>query len=177
MLTGQKIKKEIHKGRIHFSPDPVKINPNSVDVRLNPLLYKINPGRSPDGVLDLKSSPPYDDVQIPKYGLVLQPGTLYLGSLMEHIYSSHYIVSYDGRSTTARYGLTSHQTAGFCDLGWGGFLTLEISVIAPLRIYPHMRIGQVSFNKPRGEKSFYQGSYNNLKIFGSHPTLGRPNNI
>jgi deoxycytidine triphosphate deaminase/intein/homing endonuclease len=61
------------------------------------------------------------------------------------------------------------NTAGFVDAGWDGHLTLELANVAnlPIRLYPGMKIGQVSFfemttpaENPYGKKSIgskYQG--------------------
>ena len=40
-----------------------------------------------------------------------------------------------------------HSTAGFVDPGFSGYLTLELSNVAnlPIKIYPEMKIGQISF--------------------------------
>jgi dUTPase len=50
-------------------------------------------------------------------------------------------------SSLGRLGLLIHSTAGFIDPGWDGHVTLELSNVAnlPITIYPHMKIGQLSF--------------------------------
>jgi dCTP deaminase len=47
----------------------------------------------------------------------------------------------------SRIGLLIHSTAGFVDPGFSGYLTLELSNVAnlPIKIYPEMKIGQISF--------------------------------
>lgn len=44
-------------------------------------------------------------------------------------------------------GVLVSNTAGFVDAGFDGFLTLELSNVAnlPIKIYPGMKIGQISF--------------------------------
>ena len=66
-------------------------------------------------------------------------------------------------------GVFASNTAGFVDAGWDGHLTLELANVAnlPIRLYPGMKIGQVSFfemttpaDNPYGAKSVgskYQG--------------------
>jgi dCTP deaminase len=52
-----------------------------------------------------------------------------------------------------------HVTAGFCDLGFRGTITLEIHVIHPIRVYPNIPICQAYFLKPQGVIELYNGRY------------------
>lgn len=59
-----------------------------------------------------------------------------------------------------------HLEAGFCDVGWhGSKLTMEIECrnYAPLPIYPHLRIGQLIFERTNNPLKSYKitGRYNN----------------
>jgi ribonuclease HI len=59
---------------------------------------------------------------------------------------------YTGRSSWGRKFVESHKTAGYCDPGWSGTVTLEISVDMPVEIHATERIGQLVFmktNKPK----------------------------
>ena len=72
-------------------------------------------------------------------------------------------------SSLGRLGLIVHATAGFCDPGWKGTLTLELNNLTrvPIKLYPGLLIAQLSFmgldrpaEKPYGSpelKSHYQG--------------------
>ena len=55
----------------------------------------------------------------------------------------------EGKSSLARLGLLIHSTAGFCDPGFQGHVTLELSNVAtlPITLYPGMKIGQISFER------------------------------
>lgn len=50
-------------------------------------------------------------------------------------------------SSLGRLGLIIHATAGYIDPGFEGRITLELSNVAnlPIRLYPGMKIGQISF--------------------------------
>ena len=50
-------------------------------------------------------------------------------------------------SSLGRLGLIVHATAGYIDPGFSGNITLELSNVAnlPIRLYPGMKIGQISF--------------------------------
>lgn len=142
MLSGNKILEEIAKGNIIFEPfSKEQVNPNSYNVRLAPqlLIYTCN-------TLDMAKENPYEIIEIPETGLVLEPGTLYLGATQEYTETYGFVPKFDGRSSVARLGISVHETAGFGDNGFCGFWTLEISCIQPVRIYPNVIIGQVYFD-------------------------------
>jgi dCTP deaminase len=55
-----------------------------------------------------------------------------------------------------------HVTAGFGDVGFSGFWTLEIFVIQPLRIYPGVEICQIYYHNIDGAHDQYKsGKYQN----------------
>ena len=72
-------------------------------------------------------------------------------------------------SSLGRLGLIVHATAGFCDPGWKGTLTLELNNLTriPIKLYPGLPIAQLSFmtldapaERPYGSEglgSHYQG--------------------
>jgi deoxycytidine triphosphate deaminase len=72
-------------------------------------------------------------------------------------------------SSLGRLGLIVHATAGFCDPGWKGTLTLELNNLTrvPIKLYPGLPIAQLSFmaldaaaQRPYGSPglgSHYQG--------------------
>ena len=171
VLTGKEIQKQMDLGNIHISPFNLKnLGPNSYDVCLHPklLIYDL-----PDGsALDMKRDNPTRSLDVPEAGLILEPGRLYLGCSDETATSHRFVPMFEGRSSIGRLGINTHITAGFGDVGWGyipdaaGNLvcqfptwTLEIEVVHPIRIYPHVRIGQVYFMRPEGEITHYTGKY------------------
>ena len=158
MLTGHEIFRQWKKQNIYIDPFDVKqLNPNSYNVRLDNRLKVYDKHY----ILDMKGSNTcYDEIVIPPEGLILAPGTLYIGSTQEVIGSDKFISAIDGRSSIGRLGMQVHMTAGFGDIGFKGKYTLEITVVQPLRIYPDSLIAQVYFNKPDGKADFlYSGRY------------------
>lgn len=97
--------------------------------------------------------------EIPREGIVLWPNLLYLGSTLEYITSGPFILQESTRSGVARLGLSTNRTAGFGDVGFSGCMTLEITVVQPIRVYAKMEICQVAFFRPDGELTNYTGRY------------------
>lgn len=155
ILTGTKIAAEQKAGRIVIRPfESSQLSPNSYDFRLGPVLlgYK-------NYVLDCKRPNDTVDVPLPAEGLVLQPGRIYLGHTLEVMGSNHYVPIIRGRSSVARLGLFIHVTADLIDIGSHNQWTLQLHAVQPVRIYPNMRIGQVTFWRPEGDIKLYEGKY------------------
>ncbi len=165
MLSGDKINESIALGHITISPFcPEHVGPNSVDLRLSAelLVYRSQPRLQQKrkqipieleewlDVLDMAVDNPVTKLTIPAEGLVLVPGTLYIGSTVEYTESPVYVPGIEGRSSVGRLGINVHATAGFGDVGFKGTWTLEISVIQPVRVYPGTRICQIYFNPVEG---------------------------
>jgi len=155
ILSGLEIKKRLG-GDIKIDPFEEKyVNPNSYNLRLDPALkvYTEMP-------LDMKSDNPAMDLTIPEEGLVLEPGKLYLGRTFEHTETKNLVPMLEGRSSIGRLGLFVHVTAGFGDVGFKGFWTLEMHCIHPIRIYPMVPICKIFFHSLEGEISEYKsGKY------------------
>ena len=149
ILSGPEIKKEYTSGMIHINPfrDDM-INPNSYNYRISNQLYEVI-----DSPLDAHKKSTVRKVNFGKNGYVLQPNRLYLSTTFEEIGSDEYVVSLIGRSSLGRLGLFLQITADMSQLGSKHQWTLELYVVQPLRIYPGMRIGQVSFWSVAGDTS------------------------
>jgi dCTP deaminase len=80
----------------------------------------------------MKTPNPTKRITIPEEGLVLKPNTLYLGRTNEFTKTDRYVPMLEGRSSTGRLGLFIHVTAGFGDIGFAGYWTLE-NVLRPAR--------------------------------------------
>lgn len=159
IITASEIRKAIKRGDIHIDPfDESRLNPNSYNLRLHNELYVLK-----EGCLDMKKACAYDILTIPEEGLVLDPYRLYLGRTMEYTTSKKYVPLIEGRSSIGRLGIFIHATAGFGDVGFSGYWTLEISVIQPIRIYPFIEIAQIYFHTVKGKIIPYQGKYQNNK--------------
>jgi len=155
---------------------PEHVGPNSIDVTLSPHLKIYDRHGNTDGTcrvcewgnppfLDMKADHVTHNLTIAEDGLILEPGELYLGSTNEKIGCLNLLPWIDGRSSVGRLGMYIHVTAGRCDsgFGWpnGATITLEIAVVKRLKIYPNVRIGQVTFFTLQGETQAYSGKYKN----------------
>lgn len=68
----------------------------------------------------------------------------------------------EGRSSIGRLGLSIHVTAGFGDVGFDGYWTLEIYCIHPVIVYPGVEICQIYYHEIEGEYEAYKsGKYQN----------------
>ncbi len=147
ILTGLEIIKEWKAGKICIQPFSVdQINPNSYDFKLANILQIYT-----NHVLDAHKVNPKREMFIPEEGLVLQPGRVYLGCTKERMGSDYYVPIIHGKSSIARLGLFIHVTADLMDIGLHDQWSLQLNPIHPLRVYPDMRIGHVTFSKVFGE--------------------------
>jgi len=164
MLTGSEIKKEIIAGNIKISGfDENQVNPHSYNLRLHDELMVYTCDE-----LDMKKDNPVKTIKIPEEGLVLQPGELYLGRTVERINTDRYAAVLDGRSSIGRLGICVHVTAGFIDIGFDGYITYEIQVIKPVRVYANVKVSQISFYELKGDRTI---TYKNAgKYYGNQGT-------
>lgn len=150
ILSGIEIKRQLQKN-IFIEPwDDRLLNSNSYNLRLHHqmLCYKNFP-------LDMKKPNEAEPLEIPETGLLLEPNKLYLGRTIEWTKTINYVPMLEGRSSIGRLGMFIHITAGFGDVGFEGFWTLEISVIHPLIIYAGVPISQIFYHTIDGEISPY----------------------
>lgn len=155
ILTGTEIKNNVDAGRIIIDPfNKGCITTNSYDLHLgNELIYYT------EAVLDTRKPANYEKLLIPENGMVLQQGSFHLGATIETIGSDHFVPILHNRSSTARRGLFVHITADLIDIGYLGNFTLQLYATLPIKIYPGMRIAQVSFWVPAGDIILYTGKY------------------
>ena len=165
ILSGQEIKKHMGKEIIIEPFDEKRINPNSYNLSLAGELLD-----NDNHVLDMKEPNPVSRIIIPEDGLLLEPNRLYLGRTNEYTSTSRYVPMLEGRSSTGRLGLFIHVTAGFGDIGFSGYWTLEIFCVQPVRIYPNVEICQIYYHDIDGEYELYKsGKYQNNT--GIQPSL------
>lgn len=154
ILSGKQIKAELGKG-LDISPfDESRLNPNSYNLRLADeiLTYTSywNFGKKryiqENDILDMKCKNDYYIDKIPNDGIVLIPGTIYLARTMEYTKTSKFVPMLEGRSSVGRLGINIHATAGFGDVGFEGYWTLELSCAQPVRIYPGVDICQIYYH-------------------------------
>ena len=159
ILSGKEIESRIDKDIIIEPFDKKRINPNSYNLSLHNelLIYK-------DSTLDMKKDNEVKKLIIPSDGLVLETNRLYLGRTVEYTETKNLVPMLEGRSSIGRLGLFVHVTAGFGDVGFKGFWTLEIFCIQPVKIYPSVEICQVYYHTIEGEHENYSsGKYQNNK--------------
>lgn len=155
ILSGKLIEEEVIADRIVIQPfDADSINPNSYDFRLGDTIkvYK-------EPVLDSKTPNEVETIKIPKEGYLLEPGRVYLGHTVETMGSEYYVPILRGTSSMGRLGLFVHITADLIDLGSINQYTLMLHAVQGLRVYPGMKIGQITFWEITGEKTLYTGKY------------------
>ena len=166
ILSGLEIAKNVKQGNIYiddFTQD--RVNPNSYNLRLHNQLVVYT-----DHVLDMKKQLNTETIIIPEDGLVLSPGKLYLGRTYERTFTDKFVPMLEGRSSVGRLGLYIHVTAGFGDIGFNGYWTLEIQCVQPVKIYPMVEICQIYYHTIQGDYQEYNsGKYQNNE--GIQPSL------
>jgi dCTP deaminase len=101
-------------------------------------------------------------IAIPAEGLVLSPNQLYLGRTRERTETHNLVPMIEGRSSIGRLGLFVHVTAGFGDVGFRGYWTLEMFAVQPIRIYPGVPICQIFYHQIAGEiREYNSDKYQN----------------
>lgn len=146
ILSGKKIKEKLGQEIIIEPFNDKQLNPNSYNVRLHDklLVYK-NPA------LDMRKPNETNELIVPQSGLLLNPGTLYLGRTVEYTKTTNFVPMIEGRSSIGRLGLFIHITAGFGDVGFNGYWTLEMFCVHPIKIYPGVEIGQIFYHTIYGD--------------------------
>jgi len=150
VLSDATILQYVQEGRIKVDPwDPRMVQPASIDLRLGDSFrffqnHKVS-------AIDLRDPPSNltAEVVIPDGdAFVIHPGEFCLGRTLEWVQIPNDIVArIEGKSSLGRLGLIVHATAGFCDPGFEGTLTLELNNLTrvPIRLYPGLPIAQLSF--------------------------------
>lgn len=165
ILSGKEIQRRLGKD-IFIEPfNPAQLNPNSYNLRLHNelLVYENN-------LLDMKKENKAKLITIPDEGLILEPNRLYLGRTKEYTRTENLVPMLEGRSSIGRLGLFIHVTAGFGDVGFSGYWTLEIYCIQPIKIYPDVEICQIYYHSIEGDfEKYSSGKYQNNT--GIQPSL------
>ncbi len=151
ILSGDEIQQNLGTNILIDPFDPEKLNPNSYNLSLHDelLVYE-------EVVLDMKKQNRTRRIVIPENGLILQPHQLYLARTVERTETHNFVPMIEGRSSIGRLGLFVHVTAGFGDVGFAGYWTLEMFAVQPIRIYPNIPICQIFYHQICGEIQEYQ---------------------
>jgi dCTP deaminase len=146
ILSGDEIASRL-VGDILLDPfDPANLNPNSYNLTLHDELLTYE-----EVVLDMRQANRVRRTTIPPEGLVLQPQQLYLGRTRERTETHNLVPMIEGRSSVGRLGLFVHVTAGFGDVGFCGYWTLEMFAVQPVRVYAGVPICQIFYHQLLGE--------------------------
>src|SRR6201990_1686576 len=150
VLSDGTIRRLVDDGRIRIDPwDPGMVQPASVDLRLGNSFRVFHNHRITAVDLGDPPSELTEQVVVPPEGtFVIHPGEFCLGRTLEWVELPDDIVArIEGKSSLGRLGLIVHATAGFCDPGWKGTLTLELNNLTrvPIILPPGLEIAQLSF--------------------------------
>jgi dCTP deaminase len=150
ILSGKEIKKRLGSDIVIEPYQEKNINPNSYNLTLSDelLVYKKNE-------LDMKYPNEVDRIKIPAEGFLLETNKLYLARTNEYTETHHLVPMLEGRSSIGRLGLFVHITAGFGDVGFKGYWTLEMIAVQPIRIYAGVGICQIFYHTIEGDYDEY----------------------
>lgn len=150
VLSDGTILRLVTDGRIVIEPwDAGLLQPASVDLRLGNSFRVFHNHRVT--AIDLRDPPTNLTEQVvveDDEPFVIHPGEFVLGRTLEYVEIPDDIVArIEGKSSLGRLGLIVHATAGFCDPGFRGTLTLELANLTrvPIMLRPGAKIAQLSF--------------------------------
>jgi dCTP deaminase len=156
ILTYHEILDNVKMGNICITPfDESMLNPNSYDYRIDYELLELS-----DLPIDPKKRSSYHRIEFTDAGYVLSPHKTYLANTYEEIGSDKFVPSLIGKTSLGRLGLFLQITADLGNLGAKHKWTLELKTVQAIKIYPLMKIGQVTFWKTKGHNDMkYSGKY------------------
>jgi dCTP deaminase len=175
ILSDADILRRLETGDLVVEPldDPdIQIQPASIDLRLGSQFLEFQhaniPCIHPNSESEVGEY--VEETEIDEGGeYILHPGDFVLGTTYERVEIPDDLIAHvEGRSSLGRLAIVVHATAGLCDPGYEGQITLELSNLgtAPVALTPGMRISQLTFtelktpaDRPYGEErgSKYQG--------------------
>lgn len=150
ILSGEEIRSQLGTNIVIEPFDPARLNPNSYNLTLHNELLTYE-----EVVLDMRCPSRTRRLTIPAEGMILNPQQLYLGRTVEYTETHNLVPMIEGRSSIGRLGLFVHVTAGFGDVGFRGYWTLEMFAVQPVRIYPGVPICQIFFHQIIGDIQEY----------------------
>jgi dCTP deaminase len=150
ILSGEEIRRHLDRNIVIDPFRDENLNPNSYNLTLHNelLVYE-------EVVLDMRHSNRTRRIVVPDDGLVLSPNQLYLGRTVERTETHNFVPMIEGRSSIARLGLFVHVTAGFGDVGFRGYWTLEMFAVQPVRVYSGVQICQIFYHQLCGDHTEY----------------------
>ena len=144
ILTDKTILKEIEKGNIKIEPfNRDNLGTNSYDLTLGNKLKVLRQTGKP---IDPREPQQWDEIDIPETGYVLQPWRMYLGFCNEYTETLAHVPMLADKSSVARLAASSHFNAGFGDVGFKGYWTIELKTTYSTIVYPNMPICQLYYH-------------------------------
>ncbi len=156
ILSDADILRRLGEGDLVVEPldDPdLQVQPASVDLRLGREFLEFRrtniPYIHPN---DEREIDEYVSERIVEEGeeFILHPGDFVLGTTKERVEIPPDLIAHvEGRSSLGRLAIVVHSTAGLCDPGYRGQITLELSNLgtAPVALTPGMRVSQLTFTE------------------------------
>lgn len=148
ILSDRDIRRRIEGGSIKIEPfEESNIEPASLDIRLGGSFKEpVETGQ----IIDTRSDDgqPYREFEADS--IVLGSGESILATTFEHVeIPADLSVDAVGRSSLGRLFVSVHETAGFCDPGYKGEVTLEMTNENPnpIRLHKGDRICQLVFKE------------------------------
>ena len=154
ILSGHEIQRRMGDEIVIDPFDPDRLNPNSYNLTLHNELMVYE-----ELVLDMAKPNRVRRIEIPPEGFVLGPNQLFLGRTAERTETHNLVPQIEGRSSIGRLGLFVHVTAGFGDVGFAGYWTLEMFAVQPVRVYAGVPICQIFYHELTGEVTEYASKY------------------
>ena len=154
ILSDGDIVHRLESGDLVIDPldDPeLQIQPASVDLRLGETFLEFRrtniPCIHPDREREVNE---YVSETVVPAGekFILHPNDFVLGTTVERVEIPDDLIAHvEGRSSLGRLAIVVHATAGLCDPGYRGQITLELSNLgsAPVALTPGMRVSQLTF--------------------------------
>jgi dCTP deaminase len=178
VLSDKGIKEALEKGQIILDPfEEENLQPASYDLHLDSNLLLFDRGNNSH--IDVKK--PMETLMVEykmnKNGYIIHPKEFLLANIKEITgVDEEHVGFLHGKSSLARIGLLIHATAGLLDPGNELRLTLEMYNLSPLpiKLYPDMKIGQITFEqmdyeceRPYGSEGLNSKYKGDMKVKGS----------
>ena len=183
ILSDTDIRRRLADGELIVEPldDPeLQIQPASIDLRLGREFLEFQRTNisciHPDSEREVDEYVEESHVEAGE-DFVLHPGDFVLGTTKERVEIPPDLIAHvEGRSSLGRLAVVVHATAGLCDPGYEGQITLELSNLgtAPVALTPGMRISQLTFTELKNPAERPYGAERGSKYQGqSGPQASR----
>lgn len=155
ILTGNAITLEYKQGKIDLQPyNSQRISTNAFDLTLGNRFIQYT-----CDVIDPMKPNAYREIVVGPEGILMEKNAFLLGHSVEVVGTDFFVGKVHAKSSIARLGLFVHATADLVHIGSHGNLCFSLISTLPVRLYPGMPIGQMTFWRPEGEITLYKGKY------------------